>query len=256
MDAKSQKVEECLIASAWVKPETEVFDSPQLFKLINRSAPYEFLNGVYRTRLEESAAGEIQGHYEFYRDNKISFRWYVFPHSIPAGLDQVLHKLNPTRVTELQGLYAETADSTLHVPAGVTVEQAGLHNLDDYATASNAGWSQAGEQAERIRKEMHADFSRGNLGYRGYLARYEGRPAATGMCRIVNGAGYFYGGSTSPELRSKGAYRGLVAHRIRLLQQEGIPLAFILARKATSAPICRSLGFKVACEVRSYDFNF
>ncbi len=67
---------------------------------------------------------------------------------------------------------------------------------------------------------------------------------------------YFYGGSTRPEFRGKGAYRGLVAHRLKLLAARAIPRAFVLARKATSAPICRKLGFKVACECRSYDFSF
>ncbi|MCB0410997.1 MAG: GNAT family N-acetyltransferase [Bdellovibrionales bacterium] len=71
----------------------------------------------------------------------------------------------------------------------------------------------------------------------------------------VDDVGYFYGGSTRPELRGKGAYRGLVAHRLKLLKNQNIEKAFILARKDTSAPICRNLGFKVACEVMSYDFS-
>src|SRR5947208_2095178 len=45
----SKKIADCLIASAWLKPETQVTDNSEIYKIVNPIAPYEFLNGIYRT---------------------------------------------------------------------------------------------------------------------------------------------------------------------------------------------------------------
>lgn len=249
--------ENCVIASAWKTPDSQILDTPEIYKLTNKAAPYEFMNGIYRTRLNsENADKEIDTHFQFYRDNKISFRWYAFPHSQPADLVRRIEELHPKGVTEMQCLYARTDDPAFAIPNGVAVEELSSGNLEDYIEANIAGWNPSGEQAERIRREIRTDFEKGDMGYRAFLARCDGTPASTGLMRIVPNAGYFYGGSTRPEFRRKGAYRGLVAYRLRLLCAQEIPMAFVLAIKATSAPICRKLGFNLACECRSYDFSF
>ena len=257
LEKLSEKFEACVIASGWVKPESRIIDSREIFVIINTTTHYEFMNGVYRTRLgAENAEKEIERHYRFFREHNISFRWYVFPHSTPAELNEKIQQLNPGRIIEMQGLYARTDDPGFRIPSGVTVEELSKKNLADYTETKIAGWSQSGAEADKIRREIRAGVEKGDMGYRGFLARYNGEPASTGMMRIVNGAGYFYGGSTLPEFRGKGAYRGLVAHRLRLLHAQGIELALVLARTATSAPICRTIGFKIACECRTYDFSF
>jgi len=165
-------------------------------------------------------------------------------------------RLSPARVTEMQGLYALTSDPGFQVPAGVTVEELSSENLEEYTDTNIVGWGQNGDEAERIRRSIRSDFEKEDMSHQGFLARYNGQPVSTGLVRVVGNAGYLYGGSTCPEFRGKGAYRGLVAHRLKWLAARGIPRAFVLARKATSAPICRNLGFKIACECRSYDFSF
>lgn len=254
----SLAVEDCVIASAWKQADSQIIDKPDVYKLINTETPYEFMNGVYRSRFgPNTAAKEIEEHFRVFREKKVSFRWYVFPQSKPADLDERLQKFNPTTVTEMQGLYANTDDRHFQMPEGVVVEALSSENIEDYIETSNAGWGQTGPQAEKIRLKVRRDFEKGEMGdYRCFLAKYAGQPAATGLMRVVNKVGYFYGGSTRPEFRGKGAYRGLVCHRLRLLEAENVPLAIVLARKNTSAPICRKLGFQVACECRSYDFSY
>jgi hypothetical protein len=253
----SLSFENCPIASAWKKPDSQIFDTPEIYKIVNKAAPYEFMNGIYRTRLNlENADKEIDLHYRFYRENKVSFRWYTFSCSRPADLVRRLAELHPTSMAEMEGLYARTDDPGFVIPDGVAVEELSRENLADYIEANVAGWNATGEKAERIRREIRADFEKHEMGYKAFLARCDRNPAATGLMRIAANYGYLQGGSTRPELRGHGAYRGLVAHRLQLLHAQGIPIALVLAIKATSAPICRRLGFKVACECRSYEFLF
>lgn len=251
----SQAIENCVIASAWKKSDSQILDTPEVFKLTNVQNPFEFMNGVYRSQFAVDRIDQIiERHVQGFKNHGINFRWYVFPHSKPLNLDERLQKFNPSAVTEMQGLFARTNDPQFKMPAGVTVEELSAENIEEYIQTSNSGWGQSGAYAEKIKKSMRDDLASGQTDYRGFLARFDGKPAATGLLRIVNGFGYFYGGSTRPEFRGKGAYRGLLCYRLRLLESEGIEVALVLARKATSAPICLKLGFQVACECRSYDF--
>ncbi len=256
MSSISELVEQCLIASAWIKAESTVLNTPELFQIINSSAPYGFLNGIYRTNLPHHNVEEkILSLYQTYKKQNISFRWYNHEHSNPNNLKERLDVLKPSSITEMQGLYIQQEQFFLNLPEHITVEELSIKNLDDYILANVEGWGQKGQEAEKIRAEITNDFKNG-MTFRAFLARYKEEPAATGMLRLVNGSGYLLGGSCRPEFRGRGAYRGLVAHRLKLLRNQNIPQALVLARKSSSAPICKKLGFQVGCECQSYDFNF
>jgi hypothetical protein len=256
MSSLSQRVERCVLASAWIKPESQVEDTPEFYKIVNSVVPYDFLNGVYRTHFRgQDAEAKVAQMYASYRDRKIDFRWYIYPHSEPANLAQFLTGLKPSSITPLQGLYIEEKDFLTEMPIDVTVEEMGAHNLDEYAQACNAGWGQTGVKAQQVHAEIRRDFEKG-LNYRAFLARYRGRPGATAISRVVEGAGYLQGGSCDPLLRGKGLYRALVAYRLSELRKQSIALALISARADTSAPICLKLGFRTAFESQCFNFEF
>ena len=256
MSSLSEKIERCVLASAWIKPESRVEDTLDFYRVTNSSAPYDFLNGVYRTRLRgQDVESKISQMHAYYKDRGINFRWYVYPHSEPSNLPLLLTQLKPSSITPLQGLYIEEKDYPTELPSGVTVEEMDAHNLDEYAQASNAGWGQTGAQAKQIHAEIRRDFESG-MKYRAFLARYQGKPGATAILRVVDDAGYLQGGSCDPLLRGKGLYRALVAHRLKELHKQSISLALISARADTSAPICLKLGFRTAFESQCFNFKF
>jgi GNAT superfamily N-acetyltransferase len=257
LDEISRRISDCVIASAWVKPETQITDTPELYKLLNPVAPYEFLNGIYRTQFPTGRADQlVREHQATFRDKKISFRWYVFPHSTPSDLHDRIRSFKPSGVTEMQGLFAQAKGFNIAVARQVSVEELSAKNIDEYAAASNEGWGQTGAQAEKIRNDIKRDFENGGMPYRSFLARFDGEPAGTAILRLVGESGYLLGTSVRPQFRKKGVYRGLVNHRLEILENDGIQLALILARKDTSAPICKNLGFQIACEPVCYNFRF
>lgn len=248
-------IENCLIGGAWLKPESIVTDRPEIYKVENPQSPYEFLNGVYRTRFSETGFDRAMDRvFASYFEKQIRFRWYSFSHSEPADLEQRLFARNPASVTDMSGLYCEVAKMDGTMPDGVTVEELCEGNLEEYAYATTEGWKQSGHEAAKVRAEIARDFHSGKMGYRAFLSRYKGEPASTGGLRLLKDGGYLFGGNSVPKLRRKGAYTGLVRHRVRLLKEMGVPYCFIAARADTSAPICLKLGFQLGCECKSFTF--
>jgi N-acetylglutamate synthase-like GNAT family acetyltransferase len=80
-----------------------------------------------------------------------------------------------------------------------------------------------------------------------YLAYVEGvdYPVATaGMLYMPNlPIALLLSSATLPDFRGYGIYTSLTARRLADAHQDGIEAAVIQAVRATSAPICRKLGF-------------
>jgi hypothetical protein len=63
------------------------------------------------------------------------------------------------------------------------------------------------------------------------------------VCRL-------WGGATHSDVRGRGAYRAVLAERLRRARAAGATLGLSLGRVETSAPILRGLGFTRYGEAR------
>jgi len=79
-----------------------------------------------------------------------------------------------------------------------------------------------------------------------------GEPAAAGGCGLVGKVARLWGAGTRQEYRGRGAYRLLLAERMRLARQLGATLALVKGRVETSGPILRRAGFTSYGEERAY----
>ncbi|WP_295034463.1 GNAT family N-acetyltransferase [uncultured Microbacterium sp.] len=84
------------------------------------------------------------------------------------------------------------------------------------------------------------------------LARIDGRPAGTAGCTVADGFLRLWGAATLPGFRGRGAYRAVLAERLRLGAELGATTALVKGRVATSAPILARCGFVPYGEDRSY----
>jgi hypothetical protein len=85
-----------------------------------------------------------------------------------------------------------------------------------------------------------------------YVAFIEGRPVATGCCRVEGEVGRLYGAVTLPEFRSRGAYQAILAARLRQIHDVGATIALTRGRPLTSGRILVKSGFRVHGEERCY----
>jgi predicted GNAT family acetyltransferase len=84
------------------------------------------------------------------------------------------------------------------------------------------------------------------------LGRLEGQAVSTGGCTIVDGFTRLWGAATLPAFRGRGAYRAVLAERLRASAELGATTALVKGRVATSAPILRRVGFHHYGDERAY----
>jgi hypothetical protein len=84
------------------------------------------------------------------------------------------------------------------------------------------------------------------------LARLDGRAVSTGGCTIVDGFTRLWGAATLEHARGRGAYRAVLAERLRVSASLGAKTALVKGRTATSAPILERSGFAHHGDERGY----
>ncbi len=84
------------------------------------------------------------------------------------------------------------------------------------------------------------------------LARLDGRAVSTGGCTIVDGFTRLWGAATLEDARRRGAYRAVLAERLRVSASLGATTALVKGRTATSAPILARAGFTHYGDERGY----
>jgi hypothetical protein len=251
----SRLFETCTIAAAWVKPGSQVTDTPEIYKTQNPTQPFEFMNGIFRTQFsEKNLEAKIQEQFDSYFSQNLPFRWNVYQHSTPKDLYSYLSKRNASTAFRIDGLYCPVDELELAMPEGITVEPVSSANIEDYIGTIAESWSLAGDGYQAMARGVREDFARG-MNYFPFLARYKGEPASTGFFRVVGDHGYMLGGATRPNLRGKGSYTGLVRHRVRVMKEMKLKLCLIGAKSDSSSPICQKIGFRLGTDYNLFIFS-
>lgn len=84
------------------------------------------------------------------------------------------------------------------------------------------------------------------------LGRLDGEAVSTGGCTIVGGFTRLWGAATLERARGRGAYRAVLAERLRASAELGAKTALVKGRSSTSAPILARVGFTHYGEERGY----
>lgn len=114
-------------------------------------------------------------------------------------------------------------------------------------------WDQSPLDEEGLRVEL-AEISStldAGAGFR-VLGRLDGEAVSTGGCTIVDGFTRLWGAATLASARGRGAYRAVLAERLRGSAELGARTALVKGRISTSAPILARAGFRHYGDERAY----
>jgi GNAT superfamily N-acetyltransferase len=182
--------------------------------------------------------------------------WWVSAATRPADTEQVLRDRGGTRIDAVSILARDLGPDlpNLDVPADIDVRL-----VDDDATFRAAamvtvrGWG----RAEPAQTDLDRDLAEALHDLSGWasfrvLAQIDGEPACTGGCTLRGDLAQLWGAVTLRPFRHRGAYRAVLAERLRLARDHGAVLAIVKGRSGTSAPILLRTGFSDYGEERCY----
>lgn len=140
------------------------------------------------------------------------------------------------------------------VPGGVTAEIVRtLEQVREVDAINVPVWGQTPLDEAGLRDELDevtAGLDTGE-GFR-VLGRVDGVAVSTGGTTLIDGFARLWGAATLAEARGRGAYRAVLAERLRAASELGATTALVKGRTATSAPIIARAGFTHYGDERAY----
>jgi GNAT superfamily N-acetyltransferase len=238
-----------LETSAFLVPElpgrVERLDVPGIQGRITADSD-PFANLVGAATLDEYNADEtIWQVCEIYAGWRKEFGWLVSPLSTPWDLPDRLEGAGLVRSVEMAGMVYPDLGRPIAVNPAVYVHEATADDVEATIFTLAAANEIPVERTYAMTEALY--FSPEPILRRVYLAYVEGvdYPVATaGMLYMPDlPIALLLSSATLPDFRGYGIYTSLVARRLADARQDGIEAAVIQAVRATSAPICRKLGF-------------
>ena len=182
-----------------------------------------------------------------------TLRWWVDERTRPRATEATLSAFGLEMVERLEVL-ALPVEAELPTPGDVTVVE-----VTDRAGIELAGRIQAevfamsppteAQVVDMVRSVSAPPEERLIRCYVGYV---DGEPAAAAGSTVDGDALRFWDGSVLPAYRGRGAYRALVARRLRDARTTSADFALVKAVDDTSAPILKRLGFQPYGEQRCW----
>jgi GNAT superfamily N-acetyltransferase len=149
-------------------------------------------------------------------------------------------------------LIAEPSALEIPVNSEVSVVALTSQNLEDWLKVQASAWGVPPPGISHIRGTMSEALAKGQPSHLNFLAYHEGKPVASAALRFFDDYAFLMGAAVNPEMRGRGVYRTLLAHRLKVIETRGLP-AVIHCLEHTSAPICLKLGFEKVCEIQSFE---
>lgn len=169
-------------------------------------------------------------------------------------LEEELRRRGAVHVDTVAVLARPIAGTPIDVPHGVTAEV--VRTLDQVREVDAINvpvWEQQPLDEDGLRAELAEVLDGLGTGEGArMLARIDGIAVSTGGCTIIDGFVRLWGAATLPGSRGRGAYRAVLAERLRCAAELGATTALVKGRVSTSAPILARAGFAHYGDERGY----
>jgi hypothetical protein len=205
-----------------------------------------FANLVGAATLDEGNVDEtIRQVCEIYAGWNKEFGWLVSPLSTPFDLPGRLEGAGLVKSVEMAGMVCTDLGRPIAPNPAVYVHEATADDAEATIFTLAAAMEIPADRTYAMTEALF--FSPEPIVRRVYLAYVEGvdYPVATAgmLCMLDQPIALLLSSATLPDFRGYGIYTSLTARRLADAHQDGIEAAIIQAVRATSAPICRKLGF-------------
>ena len=203
---------------------------------------------------DKSVDGAVRQVTEYFAGKRKPFSWIVGPGSAPPDLGSRLLACGFGQPLVCHGMYLPDPGIKIDTDPSIRVSELSVDKPDAAVEIMATGFNMTLEASRSLHEIMALSANelrtRIYLAYLagvdravacGYVTRFPDRPIAL-LC----------GGATLQEYRGRGAYKALLARRLRDIVRDGVNTVIVLADQRTSAPICAKVGFAKVCELQMY----
>lgn len=169
-------------------------------------------------------------------------------------LEEELRRRGAEHVDTVAVFALAIEELSVDVPAGATAEVVRtLEQVREVDSINVPVWEQAPLDEDGLRVEL-SEISAALQAGQGFrvLGRLDGEAVSTGGCTIVDGFARLWGAATLASARGRGAYRAVLAERLRVSAELGARTALVKGRITTSAPVLARAGFRHYGDERAY----
>lgn len=169
-------------------------------------------------------------------------------------LEEELRRRGARHVDTVAVFALAIEELSVDVPAGATAEVVRtLEQVREVDSINVPVWEQAPLDEDGLRVEL-SEISAALQAGQGFrvLGRLDGEAVSTGGCTIVDGFTRLWGAATLASARGRGAYRAVLAERLRVSADLGARTALVKGRITTSAPVLARAGFRHYGDERAY----
>jgi GNAT superfamily N-acetyltransferase len=174
--------------------------------------------------------------------------WELGESCTPAGLVEQLLGLGLFRDDDPVAIgMVLRPDDALGEPPGTSGRR--VESVEELVLAHRIQQEAFGGGSDEVGHEQaESDFAREGIDGSTFLGFVDGEPVAAGYASYTPLGLILFGGATLPSARGRGAYRALVAARLREAVSRGTPVVVTHAGRM-SRPILERLGFEPVCRI-------
>jgi GNAT superfamily N-acetyltransferase len=233
---------------------TKTVVSKTWLQMITPGAVHSSANTVFRSILSsEEVEKQIDQVTKMYQTLGVPFRWLVTPLTEPKNTEAKLIEKGFSLLYEAEGLLVEV-DKVIKAHADhISVREVKRDELKLYIDTFAKSWGVTAEQKAEASKFVEAAFKK-NRGFHAFVAFYENEPVGNSILIECASGAYLAAAGVVGSHRGQGIYRAMISERAKVAKQLGHKHLLIHAKKESSAPICRALGFEWVYDFKVYEY--
>jgi len=252
-EQKIHLLDQAMIECNWGTPKSKIIDRPEWAQILTADAVHSSANCVFRSRLASSEVqAKVTQTFEQYEAMKVPYRWLVTPLTEPADLSKVLISKGMTLLYEATAMMSSVEDQIQPMPEGVSVVKVDLNNVEVYVETFVRSWELPSHQVADFKKDVIYGLETSADRFLPFVAYYKNEPVGTSALLNIPSGGYLAAGTVDPKYRGRGIYRAMVSHRAEVAKQLNHDCLLMHAKKLTSAPICKKLGFEAVFDYQVF----
>lgn len=255
LDERIYILENALFEVNEATEKTKTVVSPNWLQLITPGGVHSANNAIFRSVLTESKIDQqIDEVKALYSAMGVSFRWLVTPLTEPKNTEQKLLEKGFTLNYEAEAMIASADQLIKPTPNSVEVRQIRRKEAEIYIEAFATAWEINEGQKTELKKFIELALEK-KPEVHAFVVFYNGQPVGTSLLIECSAGAYMAAAGVAKEYRGRGLYRAMLSARAEAAKKLGHNYLLIHAKKATSAPVCRKLGFDSVYDYRVYEFK-